>query len=256
MKIGVCTDAANAGIVKKLGYDYIELAITELAPEKPESEFAPLRAQVLHAGLQAEVCNKFFPKGLMLVGPDADVARTRRYIEVGLARASELGCRVVVFGSPHARQIPDGFLREKAFQQLITMARVMGEVAEERGQTIVLEPLDTKLTNTIWTVEEAVQLAEEIKHKHVQVLADIYMMHVNKEPLNHMALAGKHLVHVHASDPDRKAPGNPQYLTFHQEASAILKGMGYKGRVSVEARFTDFEAEARSALAVMRQLYS
>jgi len=256
MRIGICTEAANTGIAKKLGYDYVELAITELVPDKPEAEFAPLRDKVLQAGLKSEACNKLFPKGMTVVGPDANMQRATEYLEVGLARASELGCKVVVFGSPHARQIPDGFPREKAFAQLVDIGQIMGQVAEKYGQVIAIEPLDAKLTNTIWTVQEAYELAGQIKNRRVQVLADIYMMHVNNEPLDGMGLPGKHLVHIHVSDPDRKAPGNPQYLTFHGEASAVLKGMGYSGRASVEARFVDFEAEARSALAVMRQLYS
>lgn len=254
MRFGICADSINIGVIENLGYDFIELGVAELAVEGPESDFAPVRDRVLGSGLRAEAFNKFIPRGIMLVGPDVDRARAEAYVEVALARAAEIGGKTIVWGSPHARHVPEGFPRERAFEQLTEIGRFMGRVAERYGQTIVVEPLDGKTTNTIWTVEDGYKLALQIAHPNVRTMADIYQMYQNGEPLTGMAVAGQYLAHVHVSDPDRQAPGNPRYFDFYREAFAVLAKLGYSGRISIEARFADFEAEARRGLALLREL--
>jgi sugar phosphate isomerase/epimerase len=255
MRFGVCTDSANVSIVERLGYDFIELGIAELAPEQQDADFAPVRERILASGVRAEAFNKFIPKGIMLVGPDVDRPRAEAYIDVALARAAEIGGKVIVWGSPHARHVPDGFSRERAFEQLADIGRYMGKVAAQYDQTIVVEPLDAKTTNTVWTVKDGFDTARQIGHGSVKTMADIYQMYQNDEPLTGMEVAGDYLAHVHVSDPDRMPPSNPEYFEFYQEAFRILKAMGYSGRVSTEARFKSFAAEAEQALAVIRKLW-
>lgn len=253
MRFGICTDSANAGVVKRLGYDFIELGIAELVPEGPESEFAPVRDRILQSTLQAEALNKFIPKGIMLVGPQPDTARAQHFVEVALSRAAEIGARVIVWGSPHARQVPEGFSKERALEQLAEIARYMGKTAAQYGQLIVVEPLDAATTNTIWTVQDGYDLAVQVGHPSVQTMADIYQMAKNSEPLEQMAVAGSYLGHVHVSDPDRQPPANPEHYGFYRNAFSILKKMGYDGRVSIEARVSDFEHQAARGLAVLRE---
>lgn len=255
MRYGICTESTNAPVVKQLGFDFIELGVAELAPEKLETEFASVRARVLDAGLRAEALNKFIPKGLMLVGPEVDVARARSYVEVALGRAESIGTETIVWGSPHARYVPDGFAREKALEQLAEIGRFMGEVAFRHGITIVVEPLDKATTNTIWTVADGYEMARMIDHPNVKTMADIYQMYMNDEPLAGMKVAGDHVAHVHVSDPDRLPPGNPEYFAFYEEAAAVLKEIGYDGRVSIEARMREFEGEARRGLTVVKEIF-
>lgn len=253
VRLGICTDSANAGIVEGLGYDFIELGVAELVPEQPESDFAPVRDRLAAAGIKAEALNKFIPKGIMLVGPSPDTARAQSYVEVALARAAQIGTEIVVWGSPHARQVPEGFPVEKALDQLAEIGRYMGRVAERFGQVIVVEPLDAATTNTIWTVQDGYDLALRVGHPSVKTMADIYQMRKNDEPLEGMAVAGDYLAHVHVSDPDRQSPGNPEYLGFYADAAAVLKKMGYTGRVSIEARFKDFAANAKTGLGILKE---
>ncbi|MCL4535361.1 MAG: sugar phosphate isomerase/epimerase [Bacteroidetes bacterium] len=253
MRLGICTTSANADIVKEVGYDFIELGVAELVPEQPDGEFAPVRERILASGLKAEALNKFIPKGIMLVGPDPDTARARRYVEVAVARAAEIGTEVIVWGSPHARQVPEGFSKERALDQLAEIGAFMGQQAEKYGQVIVIEPLDAATTNTIWTVKDGYELALRVNHKCVKTMADIYQMRMNDEPLEGMMVAGNYLAHVHVSDPDRQSPGNPEYLGFYREAFEILKKMNYQGKVSIEARFKDFPTDAKRGLAILKE---
>ncbi len=252
MRLGICTESANAEIVRRVGYDFIELGVAELVPEQPYSDFAPVRARILASGLKAEALNKFIPKGIMLVGPSPDTARAQKYVEVALARAEEIGAEIIVWGSPHARHVPEGFIVERALDQLAEIGRFMGQVAERYGQVIVIEPLDATTTNTIWTVQDGYDLALRIDHGCVKTMADIYQMRKNDEPLEGMTVAGDFLAHVHVSDPDRKSPGNPEHFGFYRDTFQILKRMGYRGRVSIEARMADFETDAKRGLAVLK----
>jgi D-psicose/D-tagatose/L-ribulose 3-epimerase len=256
MRFGICTDSANVGVVERLGYDFIELGVAELVSEQPDSDFAPVRERILGSGLRVEALNRFIPRGMMLVGPDVDSARARRYVEVALARAGELGGKIIVWGSPHARHVPEGFPREKAFEQLVEIGRFMGEQAAYHRQTIVVEPLDRQTTNTIWTVADGYELAKRIEHSNLRTMADIYQMAKNDEPLEGMTVAGTSLCHVHLSDPDRMPPSNPEYFGFYREAFAILKRMGYQGCASIEARITDFEVQAKRGLEVVKELWT
>ncbi len=256
MRLGICTDSANAGTVVRTGYDFIELAVAELVPEQPEGDFAPVRDRLGDAGIQAEALNKFIPKGIMLVGPNPDTARARAYVDVALSRAAELGTKIVVWGSPHARQVPEGFPMEQALDQLADIGRYMGRVAEKYGQVIVIEPLDAATTNTIWTVQDGYDLALRIDQRCVKTMADIYQMRKNSEPLEGMTVAGEFLAHVHVSDPDRQSPGNPEHFNFYKDTATILNRMGYKGRVSIEGRFKEFEDDAKRGLAVLRENFA
>lgn len=253
MRLGICTVSANADIVKKVGYDFIELGVAELVPEQSDSDFAPVLQRILASGLKAEALNKFIPKGIMLVGPNPDTARAHKYVEVALARAAQIGTEIIVWGSPHARHVPEGFSADQAFDQLIQIGRFMGREAAKYGQVIVIEPLDATTTNTIWTVKDGYDLALRIDHPGVKTMADIYQMRMNDEPLEGMTAAGDFLAHVHVSDPDRKSPGNPDHFGFYRQAFQILKSMNYQHRVSIEARFTDFAADAERGLAVLRE---
>jgi sugar phosphate isomerase/epimerase len=255
MRFGICADSSKASIVKKLGFDFIELGASELAPERSETDFAAVRERLQEAGLKSEAVGKLLPKDIRLVGPEPTTARAKAYLEVVLGRASELGCEVIVWGAAHARNVPDGFPKEAALEQFTDILRFAGGLAERYGLVIAVEPLRSSTTNTILTVQEAWDLAGRVGHSRVQVMADIYQMHENGEPLEAVAVAGGMLAHFHVSDPDRLPPGNPEHIGFHRRASRILQTMGYDGRVSIEARVTDFEVEASRALAVLRETF-
>lgn len=253
MRFGICTGFANAKIAARLGYDFIEIGHADLSPEGPESDWAPARDGILESGLQAEALGKLFPGEIKLVGPRLDLARAEHYVDVAFARAAEVGVKVVAWGSPDARRVPDGYPHEQALAELAELGRYMGRAAARHGIVVAVEPLASSRTNIIWTIQDGLDVVRRINHPAVQTMADIYQMHANEEPMEMMAEAGQHLAHVHVSDPDRLPPGNPEHFGFYREAFAVLRRMGYGGRVSIEARITDFEVQAARALAVLRE---
>lgn len=252
MRFGICTDSHNARNAARLGYDFIEIGAAELCPEGPESDWAPVRERILESGLSAEALGRVFPGEVRLVGPDRDMGRIEAYVATAFARVAEVGGRVVAWGSPDARRVPDGYPHERALRELGEVVALMGRVAATNGLIVAVEPLASTRTNVIWTVRHGLEMVRRLQHPAVHTMADIYQMYLNDEPLQEMARAGSDLAHVHVSDPDRLPPGNPAHLPFYREAFDVLREMGYDGRVCIEARVTDFTLEAERALAFLK----
>jgi hydroxypyruvate isomerase len=82
----------------------------------------------------------FFPSDARLVGPEVDAAAVKAY----LARVAELmshaQAEVAVLGSAAARNVPDGFERARAEDQLVEAFSWAADAFEGSGTTIAIEP--------------------------------------------------------------------------------------------------------------------
>ena len=66
MRYGICTGIENAGLVKKMGYDYIELSVTKTMGLDPAAYAAGKKA-LEESGTEAECFNILFPKTMNFV---------------------------------------------------------------------------------------------------------------------------------------------------------------------------------------------
>jgi sugar phosphate isomerase/epimerase len=142
--------------------------------------------------------------------------------------------------------VPEDFPRDEAWNQLVEFVSLAGQIAGTHGITIAIEPLNTKESNIINSVAEALELARAADHPFVRVLADLYHMQEENEPLEHIVDAGAYLVHTHTADTGRFYPGSGSYP--NREFLERLYAVDYNGRMSVECRWNDFEAECKKAL--------
>jgi len=129
-----------------------------------------------------------------------------------------------------------------------------GDVAGGYGITVVIEPLREAETNQINLVSEALATARELDHPNVRVLADLWHMYEGQEPLDVLLDTEGLLAHVHVADTGRQPPGTGSY--DYATLFAHLRAIGYTGRVSIECKWSDFEAESRRALAFLREMAS
>ncbi|MCL4534490.1 MAG: sugar phosphate isomerase/epimerase [Bacteroidetes bacterium] len=257
MLFGCCTVSQNAALTKAIGYDFIEIEGRELAAEQDESAFTPVRDRLLAAGIPVRGFNKFFTSGIVFVGPNVDDARNRNYIEVSFARAKALGGQNIGWGSPASRKVPEGFPRERSLEQMREALLYMAGVAERCELNVLMESVTHKMESLILTVREATDMARSVGKPNVHVVADIYHMLHNDDPLESLKIPGEDLYHVHFTDLDRRSPGtNPEQRDMYLRSFEILREMGYDKSVSIEPDFVDFEAEARMALAVLHETHS
>lgn len=250
MKIGWCGTLDDAGLMRDLGLDFIELPLFPFGLEDPQT-FAAAKQAVARSPLPALAFNFFFPRDMSLVGPDIDERRIRNY----LARAAELlavaQAQVIVLGSGRSRNIPDGFERARAedqFQQLLSWC---ADALESSTATLAIEPLNRKESNFINSVADGVKLAQAVAHPKIRMLADFYHMDEEREPLETLKVNGGWLTHIHLADTGRRNPGSGYY--DYDTFFARLKEAGYAGMVCAECKIERREAEMRSSLQFLKR---
>jgi sugar phosphate isomerase/epimerase len=231
---GVCTSAANANVLLKAGFRYVEGSVgRDLMPGKPDREFANKKEEIDTCGIPMIACNGFLPGTLKVTGPDARPDTVLLYAAVAFKRAASIGVRTIVFGSSGARSIPEGFDRQEAREQFVSLLKKMGSLARQYGVTIAIENLQKSETNFINTVGEALAIAREVNDPNIRILADIFHMMRENEPPEALLEAGNYLVHCHIAElADRTAPGMAgddfrPYFT-------ALKKIDYHGGISIE----------------------
>jgi sugar phosphate isomerase/epimerase len=239
------------------GYDYIEPALSKTVALSPEA-LSAARRDVEASGIHVETMNWFLPGGeIKLTGPAVDREQVHAYLEKSLALAQSLGAKVIVFGSPGARTVPDGFPPERAWAQLVDFLRLAGEVIKTRdyGMVIGIEALRKPETNIVNSVAEALRLAREVNDPRVRLNVDFYHLAFENEDPDVVLRAGPLIAHVQISDPVRRGfprddAGEPRYRRFF----ANLQRVGYGGRISVEAESRDLAGECGPALQFLKRM--
>src|SRR5262245_19896955 len=148
MRFGCCANmlvplqqGTGAELVEQiaaLGFDYLELPLARIAA-LGDDEFTAVRRHVAATGLATESCNDFFPPELQLTGPQADLSRALAYAQPALRRASQLGAKIVVFGSGPARTVAGGFPKTDAFEQLVRLLRELAPAAGKHGLAFAIQ---------------------------------------------------------------------------------------------------------------------
>ncbi|AMY09196.1 hydroxypyruvate isomerase [Luteitalea pratensis] len=247
----------DAATIAACGYDYIEpgLAKTLALPDPDRQE--QLR-RLSATGLRVETMNWFLPGAdIKLTGPTADQARVNDFLERSLALAEQLGVKVIVFGSPGARSFPEGFPRERAWDQLKAFLRTAGDIIEARryGMVIGIEPLRKPESNIVNTVAEAARLAREVNHPKVRIIVDFYHLTFENEDPDAILDAKDLIVHLQIAEPSargfpRQEAGEARYRRFFDN---LLK-IGYQGRLSIEANSSDVAGDCGPALKFLKEM--
>ena len=145
MKLGWCAPLQDAGLIRDAGFDYIEL---------------PLAAQDFAAKIESPLpvgaFNYFFPQDMRIVGPDVDDARLDDYLARAAALMASVSARAAVMGSAWARNVPDGFERARAEEQIVRALDRCADRLQGTGVTLAIEPLYRKESNIINSVAEGV----------------------------------------------------------------------------------------------------
>ncbi len=261
MKIGCClnllatpedpTGIAQIEMLASLGYDYIELPMTKVM-ELSDEEFDALCRRVKASGIPCRSFSNLLPGSLRVTGRDTDYGKLRAYLKTATERARKIGASVLVFGSPAARNVEDGYPRELAMVEFIRTLQIMDEFAGE-DLPIAIEHVCRLEGNLVYTVAESCKVLEVLRTKHIGILADTYHMAVEEEPLEDLHLAGKNLLHVHTANPTGRVYPAPGDGVDYKKLMDILHAIGYDGGISVEAFTHDPAADARLALQALRQ---
>jgi sugar phosphate isomerase/epimerase len=250
--IGISTTIANSSILAAAGYSFVEENVrTFLVPDQPESVFEQKLVLLKESKLLVDACNIFLPGNLKCVGPLPLHEEILKYAETAFRRARIAGVKIIVFGSGGARGIPEGFSREEARQQFLTLCRQLAPVAMKHDITITLEPLNKRECNFINSLAEGAEIVQEVNHPNFRLLADIYHMIMENESPASIKKYGHLLSHTHIAEKNgRSAPGvnNEDFSPYFR----ALKEVNYEGRMAIECTWQNIEVQASKSFSAMR----
>lgn len=252
-RLGICCPKERLQTAQQLGYDYAEMSLTWLESISDEEYDSIL--PLLSEEFKVEAVNGLLPGDRIHLSDDQyDPALQAAYLDKALARAEKLGVKSAVFGSGAARRFVPGFPEEKALEQIFAFSQLLAKKAADHGILAVLEPLNHKECNNYNSVAEGYELAKKVAHPAFGVLADFYHMAMDKEPLSNVVEAAPLLWHCHISSPDRSALSEKD-RDFCREIAQVLRSIGYDRRISLEASIRDFEEDAASSIAIMKEYF-
>jgi sugar phosphate isomerase/epimerase len=163
-----------------------------------------------------------------------------------MRRCKEADVKIIVLGSGGSRKLPDGYDSVKASKEFIALVRKMAKVAKKYDRIIAIENLNHTETNFVLTLAEAIKYVKAVNHPNFRLTADIYHMLMENEPGSVIEQAKGLLVHAHIAEKEERAYPGKRGVDFRPYFSAMKK-IGYKGRIMMECRFTDFDKQVGPA---------
>ncbi|MBR6719572.1 MAG: sugar phosphate isomerase/epimerase [Clostridia bacterium] len=256
MKIGICTDAVHIAQLSEGVADYVELNLTSLK-NMSEADFHRMELILSDKGIKAEATNCFFPGDVKLCGRRLDMVKVSVHTQRALERAAILGIHTCVLGSGAARMIEEGENVKSCSSQLIEVFGRVGDIAKEYGTTVVIEPLNKGETNTVNSVSEASKIVRKLKHDNIMLLADLFHVAMENEPLSVISDNGDILRHMHIARPEGRLfpkEGDGYDYTLVKEA---CDKAGYNLRISIEGRYEgdDFKKSAEESLEFLKKIF-
>ena len=249
MKISICNELFDGWDIEKvfdyaaqLGYDGVELApftIGETASDISIADRKRIRKAAEKAGIEIVGLHWLLvkPKGLYINSPNVDIRRkTQAYLKELIDLCGDLGGKVLVHGSPQQRTVENKWDPAEAWQHAKETFRICAEAAQTRNVFYCLEALSKADTNFVNTIDEALQMVDEIDHPNFQTMLDCRSIHASTTTqlprVLKAALETGKLKHVHVNDPNGRGPGfgDLQFAPLLK----ILHEANYSGYISVE----------------------
>ena len=248
LSIGICTDFINLPDVSRLGYDYVELPLAELAA-LTESEFQEFVAYAEDSGLRIGACRHMLPEDLPVTGPKVNATALHGYLSHALGRARRLGVKVVTLDGVRAAEGDYAF----ACRQLGNFLRLIQGHAKECSLTVALEPARKADGGLLSLVSEATLISGLLQLDNIAVSAHWGIMAMASEPPGTLRRSAPLLRHVHVENAlTRRLPRSGDGEDYAR-LTRVLEDIGYTGGVSLCGEITEtFARDAAAALDCIR----
>ena len=252
-KFGVITPSENADVALSLGADYVEPTIVgNLVKEDGPGKW--IRNPDYRGPSECPSFAILFPGDLRLSDPEFPSESVTAYLERAMeivSSAASAGAKIV-FGSGKARSLPDGVDRAAGEARFADVVRETRDIASRNGLSIILEPLNKGETNLLNSIGECAQFLERHNIEGLPIVADLYHIMLEDEPLTALTDHAELIGHAHIADSGRTPPGQGDWPLA--EFLRTLDEAGYSGTVSIECRWSDFGSELGASLDHLRNL--
>ena len=216
-----------------------------------EPAFADFENRVSQSRIRCECFNSFI-RTLQVVGPAVNRDALSAYMNSALDRCRALGGAIVVWGSAGSRNVPEGYSRDQAWQQIKAFLAMAGDLAKSRRIAIAIEPLRKQESNIVNSGAEALRLVREVNHPNVKMIIDYYHLRQENEDPQILVEARDSIVHLHFANPNGRVwPKNPAEDPLYGRFFELVKKTGFRGGISIEGNGT-FEKDAAASLAFFR----
>ncbi len=254
MTFGICTK--NIDLLQKSNSDFAELHFAMIAT-MPQAEFDALKQAILDAKITVQSANGMLPGNVRLYErEEKEDFGLSEFLHTGYARMQAVGGKFVVIGSGSQRAYPEGETKELGMARFARFVKFASEIAAQYGICNVIEPLNKKETNIVYTVLDGAEICKLAGYpKNLGVLADLYHV-AQEEPIEDILQMKDLLWHCHISAPsDRKTPlpgdgSEAQCIAF----LTALHQIGYRGGVSWECIPRDSDADYGTSIAYIKRL--
>lgn len=191
-----------------------------------------------------EAANCMIPGRLKVVGDEVDYDKIDEYLEKAFDTAHYLGVEQVVFGSSGARNIPDGYDRDKAHEQLkIYLRDHVAPLCDKYDMYCAIEDLSYSESNVFNTLEESYRMIEACGSDRIKALVDFYHFGKNKDSVDWLRRCGELITHIHtASVLNNRHFPEPNDGEDYSVQVNLLREIGYnkrQARISFEAGIKD-----------------
>ena len=236
---------------KAWGFDTVEIPVEKAGDFDPARVNRELEVSGLACG---SVC--------ACMGPGRDLRGTPEEQQTGVDYIKTVIDHAVLLHAPsivgpiysvtgRADAVPRGEYKRQ-WKLVVKNIRTVCAYAEKHGKQIAMEPLNRFETDFINTVDQALQMVEDVGSPALKLHLDTFHMNIEEK---HQPAAirkvGKLLGHFHACGSDRGTPGK-DHIDWPGIAQA-LKAVKYNGDVVIESFGSNVKVIARAA-AIWRQI--
>ncbi|MGD0840782.1 MAG: sugar phosphate isomerase/epimerase family protein [Candidatus Acidiferrales bacterium] len=237
--------------IKGAGFDYAELSTTEIVALS-DADFAQLQNEVKQGGFPVLATYTFVPATIKLTGPNVDKDAQMAYARKAMDRIAALNAHIVFLGSGAARQVPEGFSHDAAFDQLVDFLKRIAPEARARNIVVCFEPQSPEESNIIDSVADGVKLVRAVNDPNIELGLDIYYLEKTHEDFAAVVAAKDYIRHFHFSNPNGRIYPKDWNEYDYAPFFAALRQIGYDGGISIDAHTSNFADDAPQSVAFLR----
>lgn len=231
--------------VKQMGFDWIEIPLEGLDDLDYERGAAIIR----DLDLGVSTCAAMGPDR-DLIHPDETIRENGMdYIRRCIDATQQLGATNLVgpiYSAVGRVWQATEAERKRDIDLLVEQMTKLAAYAAEHGVVIGIEPLNRFETSLINLATQAIEVVDRVGSPNCGIMLDTFHMNVEEKSLGDAIRAtGSRLVHLHACENDRGAPGSG-HVPWANVAEA-LRDIQYDGPVVIESFTNKVKTIARAA---------
>ncbi len=237
--------------VSDAGFDQIEFPLESIG----DFDYDRARELTEAYGLDVSCCAAMGPDRDLVHPDEAIRANCMAYLRQAIEVTQQVGAKNLVgpiYSSVGRKWKATPEQRAQEVDVLVGYLKELAVYAADHDVVLGIEPLNRFETSFINIHNQAIEVVDLVDHPNCGIMLDTFHMNIEEKDLGEaIRHTGSRLVHLHACENDRGAPGSG-HVTWN-EVAAALADIGYDGPVVIESFTADVESIAEAA-AIWRKL--